>query len=241
MPAKKYHVALTEPEREQLVRLSTSQRHSARQRKRARILLLADVTQENGGQKDSDIAAAVRADAITVSRVRQRFDEGDLEAALHHKEQEKRKERLLDGAGEAHLIALTCSAPPDGHKRWSLHLLKDTLIEQQITDTISHETVRQTLKKCTQALAEKVLVHPARTECRVCLPHGRRAGCLPASARCQTASGLLGRSQQAASFGHTATRFCEARAACSSGQRIQAQWHGQLVHAHRAALGLAAR
>jgi len=53
----------------------------------------------------------------------------------------------LDGRAEAHLIALTCSTPPDGRKRWGLHLLKDTLIEQQITDTISHETVRQTLKK----------------------------------------------------------------------------------------------
>jgi hypothetical protein len=147
MPAKKYYVSLTAPEREQLSRLSVSQRRSARERTRARILLLADEAQEEGGCKDSDIAAAVRANAITVSRVRRRFCDGGLTAALHHQEQEKRKERALDGAGEAHLIALTCSAPPDGHKRWSLHLLKDTLIEQQITDTISHETVRQTLKK----------------------------------------------------------------------------------------------
>jgi len=147
MPAKKYHVSLTAPEREQLGRLSISQRRSARERKRARILLLADEAQEEGGHKDSDIANAVRANAITVSRVRRRFCDGGLEAALHHQEQEKRKERVLDGAGEAHLIALTCSAPPDGHQRWSLHLLKDTLIEQQITNTISHETVRQTLKK----------------------------------------------------------------------------------------------
>ena len=149
MPAKKYHVSLTEPEREQLSRLSLSQRHSARERKRARILLLADVTHPSGGANDKEIAATVRANAVTISRVRRRFCENGLTAALHHKEQEKRKERLLDGAGEAHLIALTCSTPPDGHKRWGLHLLKDTLIEQRIVDTISHEAVRQTLKKMT--------------------------------------------------------------------------------------------
>lgn len=96
----------------------------------------------------------MRASAITVSRVRQRFCDGGLGAALHYKEQERRKERLLgrkerllDGAGEAHLIALTCSTPPEGHKRWGLHLLRDTLIEPQIVDTISHEAMRQTLKK----------------------------------------------------------------------------------------------
>lgn len=72
---------------------------------------------------------------------------GGLEAALHHKEQEKRKGRILDGAGEAHLITLVHSAPPDGHKCWGLHLLKDTLIEQRVVDTIPHEAVRQTLKK----------------------------------------------------------------------------------------------
>ena len=93
------------------------------------------------------IAIQVKVDALTVSRIRQRFTEQGLLPALRRKVQAKRKERLLDGAGEAHLIALTCSTPPDGHKRWGLHLLKDTLIEQQIVDTISHEAVRQTLKK----------------------------------------------------------------------------------------------
>lgn len=152
MPAKKYYVRLTEPDREELTRWSKSRHHSERERKRARILLLADEgpfneAQENGPCTDAEIAAQVNADALTVSRVRQRFAERGLLPALRRKVQAKRKERILDGAGEAHLIALTCSAPPDGHKRWGLHLLKDTLIEQQITDTISHETVRQTLKK----------------------------------------------------------------------------------------------
>ncbi len=147
MPAKKYHVCLTEPDREELTRWSKSKHRSERERKRARILLLADEAQEGGAISDAAIAAQVQADALTVSRVRQRFAERGLLPTLRRKVQEKRKERLLDGEGEAHLIALTCSAPPEGHKRWDLHLLKKTLIEQKIVDTISHEAVRQTLKK----------------------------------------------------------------------------------------------
>jgi len=148
MPRKKYHVRLTEAERQQLRVWSQSHHRSALERKRARILLLTDVNQEDGRLwADAQIAAQVKADDQTVSRVRQRFAERGLLASVQRKQQDRRKPRLLDGAGEAHLIALTCSAPPEGHARWSLHLLKETLIEQQITDTISHETVRQTLKK----------------------------------------------------------------------------------------------
>ncbi len=147
MSAKKYHVSLTKTQREELTRWSKSQRHSERERKRARILLLADEAKEGGADKDAHIAAQVKVAPLTVNRVRQRFAERGLEPSLRRKEQEKRKLRLLDGDGEAHLIALVCSAPPDGHTRWGLHLLKDTLIEQRIVNTISHEAVRQTLKK----------------------------------------------------------------------------------------------
>ena len=140
-------MSLTEAEREELARWSKSQRHSERERKRARILLLADEAREGGAATDAAIAAQVKVCLPTVSRVRQRFAERGLEASLRRKEQERRKARLLDGAGEAHLIALVCGAPPDGHKRWGLHLLKDTLMEQQVVNTISHEAVRQTLKK----------------------------------------------------------------------------------------------
>ena len=151
MRPKKYHVQLTEPEREQLTKWSKSQRRSERERQHARILLLSDEgafsAHPEVGLKDADVAAQVRVDALTVSRVRQRFAERGLTFAVRRKVQQKRKPRRLDGAGEAHLIALTCSAPPDGHKRWGLHLLKDTLIEQRVVDTISHEAVRQTLKK----------------------------------------------------------------------------------------------
>lgn len=147
MSTKKYHVSLTEAERAELARWGKSQRHSERERKRARILLLADAAQEGGAKKDDDIARAVKVAPLTVNRVRQRFTERGLESSLRRKVQQNRKPRLLDGEGKAHLIALVCGTPPDGHKRWGLHLLRDTFIKQRVVDTISHEAVRHTLKK----------------------------------------------------------------------------------------------
>lgn len=153
MSMKKHHVMLTEQQRQHLVCQSVSQKISLRERKRARVLLLADETQEGGATADALIATQVHVCLHTVERVRYRFAQAQeqgqdaVEAALRHAEQLKRKPRVLDGRAEAHLIALTCSAPPDGHKRWGLHLLKNALIEQRITDAVSHETVRQTLKK----------------------------------------------------------------------------------------------
>ena len=147
MSAKKYHVSLTQSERDELVRLSKSQRHSERERKRARILLLCDEAKEGGADKDTDIAAQVKVAPLTVNRTRQRFAERGLRKSLAHKEQETRKSRVLDGDAEAFLVATICSTPPAGYKRWSLRLLREALIEQQIVDAIGKETVRQTLKK----------------------------------------------------------------------------------------------
>ena len=147
MSAKKYHVSLAEAERNELVRLSKSQRHSERERKRARILLLADEVKEGGADKDADIAQQVKVAPLTVNRVRQRFVERGLHKSLAHKEQETRKTRVLGGEAEAFLVALTCGTPPEGQIRWSLRLLRDALIEQQIVDAVGKETVRQTLKK----------------------------------------------------------------------------------------------
>ena len=145
--AKKYHVSLTETERTDLLRLSKSQRHSERERKRARILLLADEAKDGGADKDAAIAQQVKVAPLTVNRIRQRFAERGLRKSLAHKEQATRKARVLDGDAEAFLVATTCSTPPAGYKRWSLRLLRVALIEQQIVDAIGKETVRQTLKK----------------------------------------------------------------------------------------------
>lgn len=147
MSAKQYHVSLDEEQRTSLEKAARSNKNALRVRTRARILLLADTNQEGGSFKDEVICDKAHTSASSVGRVRQRFAQGGLETALHHKAQEKRKARKLDGAGEAHLIALVCGAPPQGHKQWGLHLLKDKLIEMQVVDTISHEAVRATLKK----------------------------------------------------------------------------------------------
>ena len=147
MPTKKYVVELTAEQREQLDKVVTSNKTSIRQRTHARILLAADAQREGGAATDETICRLARTSLSTVGRVRARFAQGGLEAAVWHKPQVKRKPRVLDGVAEAHLIALVCSAPPDGHKRWGLHLLKDKLIELHLTDRVSHETVRQTLKK----------------------------------------------------------------------------------------------
>jgi hypothetical protein len=149
---KQYHVTLTPEQRDRLQQTVQSHGASQRQRTHARILLLADTSQPNGAAPDATICQAARTSPSTVARVRRRFASAGLEPALYHKPQENRKPRALDGEAEAHLVALVCGAPPEGHKRWSLHLLKDTLIQRGYTNTVSHETVRQTLKRMNLSL-----------------------------------------------------------------------------------------
>jgi len=147
MPIKKYLVALADEERQQLETIARSNRRSLREKTRARILLLADANRDGGGLKDADIAQRIRCTALTVGKVRQRTTERGCVAAIEHKQQGKRKPRALDGQQEARLIALTCSAPPDGRKRWTLRLLKERLIEMEVVESIAGETIRRTLKK----------------------------------------------------------------------------------------------
>lgn len=147
MPAKKYKVMLTQEQREQVESIARSYKHSEAQRKRARILLLADIRPDEKATSDEAIAQQVKVSAPTVENVRRRFACDGLAAALYRKEQKHRKARLLDGEAEAFLIATVCSAPPQGRKQWSLHLLADKLVVAGYVDCVSHETVRQTLKK----------------------------------------------------------------------------------------------
>ena len=145
--SKKYRVMLSPEQRQALQQLISSGTASARTLARARILLKADEAEGGPAWTHAAIAEAVEVHALTVSRVCQRFAEGGLPAALHRKKQEKRKERRLDGAGEAHLIALTCSEAPEGRERWSLRLLAERMVELGYVEELSHETVRQVLKK----------------------------------------------------------------------------------------------
>jgi hypothetical protein len=147
MPAKLHHVTLTPELRQKIEVVARSYKHSERERKRARILLLADTAREEGACTDVQVGQQIGVSTVMVEQVRRRFAQGGLEVAIFHKEQQKRKARVLDGAAEAFLIATVCSAPPEGKARWSLHLLKDKLVAEGYTDGVSHETVRQTLKK----------------------------------------------------------------------------------------------
>ena len=101
---------------------------------------------------DADIARALRVGTATVERVRRRCVEEGLERALGRKEQLNRRPRKLDGEGEARLTALACSQPPNGRSCWTLHLLAEQLVEREIVDSISTETVRRCLKKTGSSL-----------------------------------------------------------------------------------------
>ena len=113
----------------------------------AQILLKADAGPQGDGWKDQQIVEAFDVGRCTVERVRQRFVEQDLEAALIRKPQQNRIPRKIDGKAEAHLIAAACGKPPEGRARWTLQLLADRLVQLEMVDTVSPETVRRTLKK----------------------------------------------------------------------------------------------
>ena len=119
----------------------------------------------------------------TVERVRRRAVEEGLERALNRKRSETPpRPPKLDGAGEAHLVLLACSAPPEGRQRWTLHLLSERLVELGVVDSISHSTVHRRLKKKrAEALANRALLHPAGGERRFRPCHGGRARRLPSS------------------------------------------------------------
>ena len=144
---KKYRVQLTGEEQQELKALVSRGRTAAYKQTHARILLLSDEAQADGGMKDEEIARCLKIGSATVERVRRRCVEEGVEAALGRKEQLRRRQKKLDGQGEAHLIALACGEPPEGRASWTLKLLAGRLVEWEIVDCISRETVRQALKK----------------------------------------------------------------------------------------------
>lgn len=144
---KKYVVFLSEDERVYLHQLIAAGTAPARKLARARILLKTDQGSAGPGWVDQRIADAVEVSQPTVSRVRKQFVQEGLEAALHRRPSRREYYRKLDGEQEARLIALACGAPPAGRATWSLRLLADKLIELEIVDTVSYQTVRRTLKK----------------------------------------------------------------------------------------------
>ncbi len=143
---KAFTVKLTEAERTWLQEVSATGTAPARQVLHARILLKADQSDAGPKWTDTRIGEALDVSRATVERVRKQYATAGLDAALVRKRPPPRQ-RKLDGVAEAHLIATACSAPPQGYKRWTLRLLAGKLVELEQVDAVSHETVRQMLKK----------------------------------------------------------------------------------------------
>lgn len=145
---KKYVVTLEPQERQELRRLVSAGRAAAYKRRHAEVLLKADAGPRGPAWTDKRIAEAFEVSVRSIEYLRERFVEEGLAAALQRKAQKcPSRQRKLDGRGEAHLVALACSEPPEGRRGWTLRLLADRLVVLEVVDSISHETVRQTLKK----------------------------------------------------------------------------------------------
>ena len=144
---QKYIVKLTSAERSQLKDLISSGEGSAREIRRAYILLKSDSGPDGPAWNYQAICDAYEVSSLTVYNIRKNYVAGGLKRAILRKKPERVYPRRLDGEGEAHLIALACSEPPDGYESWSLRLLQDRLVRLEIVESISHETIRQTLKK----------------------------------------------------------------------------------------------
>jgi len=149
MRKTKYAVTLTEAERAPLRTLIGSGSAPARMLTRARILLKANQGEGGAGWTDAAIAGALEVHPTTVARVRRAFVAGGMDAALARKRPDRVYVRVLDGAAEAHLIALACSDPPTGREPWTLRLLAHELVRLGVVPTVSHETVRRTLEQTT--------------------------------------------------------------------------------------------
>ena len=141
MPAKKHPVILSVEARSDLEKAARSNKRSALERQRARILLASAA-----GQSDAEVAQGAGVHLNTVINVRKRFAAAGTQS-VERAEQKRRKARLLDGQAEAHLVALVCAGPPAGRKTWTMNLLAGRLIQARVVDRVTGETVRQTLKK----------------------------------------------------------------------------------------------
>jgi hypothetical protein len=145
---KKYVVRLSPEEREMLESLIHKGKRPASQVLKARILLKADISEAGDGWSDSRIVAALDTSLSSVFRTRQRLVEEGFEAVLNRKHSpNSARRRIFDGAAEAKLIALACSPPPKGRARWTLVLLEDKVVELNIVDRASDNTIGRTLKK----------------------------------------------------------------------------------------------
>ena len=156
---KRYVVKLTSDERDQLEGIINRGREAAYRRRHAQVLMLVDEGEHGSGFFDKDAAERTGFTRRTVEQIRERCVTEGLAAALERKKRSRSRTRKLDGEAEARLITLACSDAPKGYARWTLQMLADQLIEPDVVESISHECVRQVLKKHHQTLAEADVVH----------------------------------------------------------------------------------
>lgn len=143
----RFKVTLTENEREQLKAILSKGKHSSLQFRNACILLNSDEGEQGQKASNEQIAQILQINTKTVERLKQRFVEEGFEACMDRKPYPEVKELKADGDFEAHLVAVSCSKAPEGYTRWSLRMLADKMIELKYVENISHETIRQVLKK----------------------------------------------------------------------------------------------
>jgi transposase len=149
---KKYIVTLAQEERRMLQAMLSRGKGAARKLMHARILLKADAGTEGPDCDDASIAQGLEIGRATVERVRKEFVEDGLSAALERRKPRREYNRVIDGDGEAHLIALACGQAPEGRSRWTLRLLADRMVQLEYVEQVSYQTVRRTLKKTNLSL-----------------------------------------------------------------------------------------
>lgn len=152
MPMIRYHVCLSEEDRNTLLDLVSKGSASARSIMHANVLLAADENSPGDRKSEIEIADLFHVNKQTVHTIRKQYSEKGLDAAILRKKRETPPvEPKITGEVEAKIIALSCSTPPTGRAKWSLRLLADKAVELQYVDSISHEAVGRLLKKRTQA------------------------------------------------------------------------------------------
>lgn len=152
---KKYIVKLTNEERAELNKILSNGNAAAKKHKIARVLLRADSSAEGMSYTDADIVDEVEVSAKTVTRLRKKFVDGGLEEVFRKKFTPRYSRRKFDGEGEARLIAICCSEAPEGRARWTLKLLADKVVELNIVENISEDTIGRALKKTNLNLGKK--------------------------------------------------------------------------------------
>jgi transposase len=160
---RKYKVTLTSEERKELETIVQKGNHRVQKVINALVLLNCDQGQfQSIPMKNEDVASVLRISMRKIDRVKKRFVEEGLEAALTRRKGDRAYEKKADGEFEAHLIALSCGDPPEGFARWSLRLLADKAVELRYIDSISYETVRRVLKKRNKTLEKAGVGHTSK-------------------------------------------------------------------------------